>query len=463
VEHLQITNMANINGTPNNDILQGTIDSDIILGRGGDDLILGDAGNDTIFGGTGNDDVDGGAGNDVLVGDRGNDDLNGSGGNDTADYSSLGRAVTLEATGVLRKGSFGTDQLTSIETIIGATGLRNTIDASGANGTAASIDVDLAAKTLNVNNVPIPSGSLSFRVENFTKVIGTSNDDTISGDGKANTLNSGDGNDIVSGRGGADTLVGNRGNDTLDGGAGIDIANYSGLNNAITLKATGVLEKGSAGIDQLVDVERIIGRAGFSNTIFAANNQGATIDVNLSTESLNINNIPVVGSLSFGVTNFVNVTGAGADDSIVGSNSNNLLVGAAGNDFIEGLGGSDSLGGGDGSDDLNGGLGNDVLTGGLGNDALAGGFGNDILIGSAGADNFSFSSTAEGIDSVLDFNAGEDVIGILASGFGVNSLNQFIYDSASGDLSFNNGASLVTFVNIGANLNFDANSDILLI
>jgi Ca2+-binding RTX toxin-like protein len=455
--------MANINGTPNNDLLLGTIFDDIILGKRGDDTILADAGNDIIFGGTGNDNIDAGKGNDTIVGEKGNDKLNGGDGKDTADYSSLGRAITLEATGILDKGSFGIDQLTSIETIIGGVGFANTIDASGANGTAASISVDLAAKTLNVNNVPIPSGSLSFKVENFVNVVGTENNDTILGDKTANVLNGGAGNDIVSGRGGADTLVGSQGNDVLDGGKGKDIADYSNLNNAITLEATGIIDKGSAGTDQLVDVEVIVGRAGFANTIFAVNNQGATIDVNLAAESLNVNNIPVIGSLSFTVQNFVNVSGTKGNDTIVGSDASNQIGGGLGNDFIDGLGGNDIINGGDGTDDINGGLGSDILSGNIGNDALAGGFGNDTLIGGSGADNFSFSSTAEGIDTVFDFNVGEDVIGILASGFGVTSLDQFIYDGASGALSFNNGSSLVQFASLASNLAFDVNRDIILI
>jgi Ca2+-binding RTX toxin-like protein len=280
---------------------------------------------------------------------------------------------------------------------------------------------------------------------------------------KTNILEGGAGNDFVSGGNGADTLVGGRGNDILEGGNGNDIADYSGLNSSIILKATGIIDKGSAGIDQLIDVETIVGRAGFANTIFAANNQGATIDVNLANESITIDNIPVIGSLSFNVKNFANVTGAGGNDTIVGNNANNQLVGASGNDFIEGLGGNDILNGGDGNDELNGGLGSDILTGATGNDVLIGGLGNDTLVGNAGADNFFFSSTTEGVDTVFDFNAGEDVIGVLASGFGVNSLNQFVYDGASGSLSFNNGSTLVDFVNIGANLNFDANRDILLV
>ncbi len=455
--------MANINGTPNNDILQGTIFDDLILAKAGNDIIFAKAGNDIIFGGTGNDDINAGNGNDTLVGEKGNDELNGGNGKDTADYSSLGRAVTLKATGILDKGSFGTDQLTSIETIIGSNGKANTIDASDANGTTASISVDLAAKTLNVNNVPIPSGSLSFKVENFTKVIGTENEDTILGNQKANVLDGGAGDDTVSGRGGADTLIGSQGNDILDGGNGKDIADYSSLNNAITLEATGIIDKGSAGIDQLVDVEVIVGRAGFANTIFASNNQGATIDVNLSAKSLDVNNIPIVGSLSFTVENFVNVSGSKGNDKIVGSDANNQLGGGLGDDFINGLGGNDLLNGGDGSDDINGGFGSDILSGNLGNDALVGGFGNDTLIGGAGADNFFFASTAEGIDTVFDFNVGEDVIGILASGFGVTSLNQFIYESASGALSFNNGTNLVQFASLASNLAFDVNNDILLV
>ena len=94
---------------------------------------------------TGNDSLDGGTGNDILVGGVGNDTLNGGTESDTADYSSLTQAITLLPTGTVNKGTAGTDQLTSIERIIGATGQANVIDASTATnfGAAATVNINL--------------------------------------------------------------------------------------------------------------------------------------------------------------------------------------------------------------------------------------------------------------------------------------------------------------------------------
>jgi Ca2+-binding RTX toxin-like protein len=78
----------------------------------------------------GNDTLNGGAGNDTLFGGLGNDSLDGGLDTDTADYSSLSQAITLLPTGVVNKGSAGTDQLVSIERIIGAIGQVNVIDCS---------------------------------------------------------------------------------------------------------------------------------------------------------------------------------------------------------------------------------------------------------------------------------------------------------------------------------------------
>ena len=92
---------------------------------------------------TGDDSLDGGAGDDLLVGGVGNDTLNGGTGSDRADYRFLTQAITLLPTGVVNKGTAGTDQLISIERIIGATGQANVIDASTATnfGAAAKINI----------------------------------------------------------------------------------------------------------------------------------------------------------------------------------------------------------------------------------------------------------------------------------------------------------------------------------
>ncbi|MEN9761879.1 MAG: hypothetical protein RI906_1705, partial [Pseudomonadota bacterium] len=68
-----------------------------------------------------------------------------------------------------------------------------------------------------------------------------------------------------------------------------------------------------------------------------------------------------------------------------------------------------SFTGGSLGDKLVGGLGNDTLSGAAGNDTITGGAGNDQIALGAGADILILNSLV-GVDSVTDFNAGEDAI-----------------------------------------------------
>jgi Ca2+-binding RTX toxin-like protein len=63
--------MADIKGTPHNDILRGTNDDDVIHGRGGADAIFGRGGNDNIYGDEGSDVLTGGDGTDTFHFERG--------------------------------------------------------------------------------------------------------------------------------------------------------------------------------------------------------------------------------------------------------------------------------------------------------------------------------------------------------------------------------------------------------
>ena len=282
--------------------------------------------------------------NDIIIGSTGNDTIDGGIGQDTADYSTIGQAITLKPTGVVTKGTAGIDQLIGIEKIIGATGQVNIIDASTATGTA-TINANLATQSLIVNTGVTTFPTLSFTVTNFVNVIGTANNDIITGDNGNNTLIGNGGNDTLSGGNGDDSFIGGTGNDSLDGGANIDTANYSTIGQAITLKPTGVVTKGTAGTDQLVGVEKIIGATGQVNIIDASTATGtATINANLATQSLIVNTgVATFPTLSFTVTNFVNVIGAANNDTITGDNGNNNLMGNGGNDSLNGGGGDDQI------------------------------------------------------------------------------------------------------------------------
>lgn len=99
---------------------------------------------------------------------------------------------------------------------------------------------------------------------------------------------------------------------------------------------------------------------------------------------------------------------------------NDIIYGGAGNDRIGGKGGADQLYGEDGDDRIWGDDGDDLLRGGLGNDTLVG----DDFSGGRGDDTFVLA-VGEGTDTILDFQVGEDLIG-LANGlsFGQLSLSQ---------------------------------------
>ncbi len=98
----------------------------------------------------------------------------------------------------------------------------------------------------------------------------------------------------------------------------------------------------------------------------------------------------------------------GGDDIIYGGEGRDRIGGKAGNDQLFGGSDDDQLWGDNGDDILNGGLGNDTLTG----DNASGGQGSDTFVLAMG----------EGIDTIVDFTLGEDVIA-LAGGLTFDQLS----------------------------------------
>ncbi|QLE57286.1 calcium-binding protein [Nostoc sp. TCL26-01] len=389
--------MAVIFGDNNDNFLSGTDGDDQIFGRGGNDIISGGLGNDAIEGGDGNDKLAGDGGNDTFKGGQGNDSINGGDDTDTADYSYLGRSITLSGVGTVEKaGGLGKDQLFKVERVIAdATVANNTIDASQSLPGVPAV-ADLQAQTISALNVP-GLGTLTFNVINFDNVIGTNEDDSIKGDGQRNQLFGKDGNDLIEGRGGDDlidggagsdklagdtgndTFIGGQGDDSIDGGDGVDTADYSKLGRTITLLGVGTIDKGKLGQDQLFKVETVIADASVvNNTIDASQSlPGVPAVADLQAQTISALNVPGLGTLTFNVINFDNVIGTNEDDSIKGDGQRNQLFGKDGNDLIEGRGGDDLIDGGAGSDKLAGDTGNDTFIGGQGDDSIDGGDGVD--------------------------------------------------------------------------------------
>lgn len=244
--------MAIINGTPGNDILNGT------------------------------------AADDTIVGSAGNDTLDGAGGKNTVDYGTLGQAITIGVAGKVNKGTAGNDTLNNFQTIIGATNLANTVDGTGAKG-SANLDVNLATNTLQVRGLPI--GELPFTINNFVNATGTQNNDNIIG---SNT-----GGQLIGG-GGTDTIRGGNGNDTINGTNG-------------TIKGVGEVDTltGSGGRDRFV-----LGDNNGAHYVGQGNNDYAMItDFNLFRDSLALGSAR--GNISFAVES------SGTIDLFSGRNPNN--------------------------------------------------------------------------------------------------------------------------------------------
>lgn len=388
-----------LKGGQGHDTLKGGLGNDLLKGGRGDDILKGGRGRDTLNGGKGNDTLHGGKGNDVLKGSECDDILNGGQGHDTADYSKLKQAITLEAAGVVNKGSLGTDQIFNIETIIGAARQANTIDGTGDNG-VTSLDVDLSHDRLTVRDIP-GLGNVTFTVKNFVNVTGTAQDDSIIGNDEDN---------ILIGNGGNDFFGGSAGNDIIDGDDGgandFDTIDYTGLGEAITLGATGTITKGGGlGTDQLLRIETIIGDDNQANTIDATDaSSPVSIDVNLAEECLQINDIPGVGSLHRTVINFVNVIGTAQNDKITGDNQDNIINGVDGKD---------------------------ILTGGAGTDTF--------ILGENGHVSYADEDFND-IASIEDFISGEDIIQLTGeiddySFFNLGSLNLIALDDGDGEFT----------------------------
>ena len=346
-----------------------TANADTYNGTAGDDVVYGLAGNDTLNGLVGSDTLNGGAGNDTIDGGVGADVMNGGLGDDTFVVDSLSDIV-VEAS------AEGTDLIRS------------------------SISLALAA---NVENLTL-TGTAAI------DGVGTSANNTLTG----NT--------------GANRLTGGAGSDTLDGGAGVDVAVFSGNSANYTVTVNAALGNvivtalsGTDGADTLTGIEQLQ----FADGIML---------------------IPVM--LTAGNDTY---TGTVDADVVYGLAGNDTLSGGAGSDQLNGGDGTDSLVGGDGDDQLNGGAGNDVLTGGAGNDTasyadittaltvnlattaqqntggggrdtlttienVVGGSANDTLTGDANANRLEGGAGAD----LLTGGAGNDT---LVGGVGIDTLN----------------------------------------
>jgi len=166
---------------------------------------------------------------------------------------------------------------------------------------------------------------VNFSIAPPVQLIGTEDDDVLTGSS---------GGDFISGLGGNDILQGLGGNDQISGGSGDDLISAGDGNDTVA---------GDEGHDSIL--------GGNGNDLI---NGGSGKD---------------------------RILGESGDDTLNGDSGNDLIDSGQGSDTVSGGTGADRLFGDSEADILNGDTGADTLTGGLGNDSLNGGADNDRLIG----------------------------------------------------------------------------------
>lgn len=212
VEQLELTGLANLNGT-------GNTLANKMTGNSGDNRLDGGNGFDTLMGGDGDDTLIGGLGADTLIGGDGSD---------TYQINSLkDRILETERDGdqdvVESSISYVLDTFLEVLTLTGTRPL------DGTGNTLAN---------------------------------------TLEGNDADNTLKGDSGHDTLLGNGGDDTLEGGAGDDVIDGGDGNDTVNYTGNKDGYRIvledsSQTWIVEDidrrdGDEGSDRLTNIETLV-------------------------------------------------------------------------------------------------------------------------------------------------------------------------------------------------------------
>ena len=346
-----------------------------------------------------------------------------------------------------------------------------------------------AQQNLTYNNA-LSGVGITVIAANLADTIATDDgNDVVFGNGGIDTISTGVGNDILNGGDGADTLTGGAGNDSLTGGAGNDAMAGGADNDTYQVSEAGdvVTEAVGGGTDivysavsySLNDSSEVesLGALSFSGTTalnFAGNSLANTLLGNDGNNQLNgKGGADVMTGRAGNDTYLVDNAGdkafeavGGGTDAIYSAVSYTL----ANDQEIEGL--STITWELTNTINLTGNGLNNTLIGNAGMNRLDGKGGNDTLQGREGADTFAFTTAlgAGNLDKIFDFAGVDDTIeldnavfaaladgALNASAFVVGTAaadadDRIIYNAANGQLLYDSdgvgGAAAILFVTL---------------
>lgn len=370
---------------------------------------------ENIFGSIYADNLKGDANDNVIEGGLGGDTIDGAAGNDTVSYLYASGGVTVNLTGTSyiifnlfsanansSKGADGIDSLSNLENIVGSSyddilignSSDNVINGNdgndvivgglgsdtltGGNGVdTLSYLLSTASITMTLSGTGTAGDALGDTVSGFENLIGTSYNDTLTGDIGDNVID------------------GFYGDDTINGAGGIDTITYKLSPSAsvtVNLSSTGVNATGGLGSDTLTNFENIIG-SDYNDTL--------TGDGGANVIEGGKGNDTLAGGSGADTVSYINASSAvsvNISTSTVKGVSANSATGGDGTDTLNGF---ESIIGSAFNDVLIGESGANTIKAGAGNDILIGGAGGDTLDGEAGIDTLSFENATSAVSATL--------------------------------------------------------------
>ena len=248
-------------------------------------------------------------------------------------------------------------------------------------------------------------------------IIGSDNDNILTGGEESESIMAGTGNDTVSGGGSQDLFTINLGDgiNTINDFTGVGIGtdpSTDALVNIDTLKFEGdgliaqnmLLTQSEndllVSFEEFEDTEVILSNVALEDLDNLRKATGASED---------IGNILFDGDIAF--QDGFDVFNANTDRTQVFQHNSVTFLNDLDN-LVSGFDNSDDvINGQNGNDTLNGLSSNDLLRGGDGDDILIGGFGQDTLVGGDGNDIYAFAPRT-GIDLITDFTDTQDAIAL---------------------------------------------------